>query len=417
LHSLDTIHLANALSGIAFVALGIWVLAVRVRSATNLAFGLFALAWAGAVFLSNLALEVDHITSGFLYLNTVLGMALVGSLWWLVSLHPTRLGRRDAPAAAVAIVCAFFVGLGSGILWGQPVLGVIPDQADFWAEFGYALHGVAMWGGLLFLALRWRALPPDGRRSVAVMSSALCLWPAYVSGDGVMLAPSVSDVIAAEWKPVLLAAIWLANASRDATRQARGVAWTVLGTMLLAMLERAAVGPGPDLWGYGVSRVVGVAILSYAIVRHQLLGVDVKARFAISKSTVAAAFIAVFFVASELAQKLFDAQLGGAYVGIVAAGGLVFAMAPLHRAAERLALKAVPATGKAATDGVSANEDAFRDVVRRFGKDGVISPAEELTLARVATGLGLSPLRAAELRLAELSPSGGARRTDPRSRD
>ncbi|MBI4394017.1 MAG: hypothetical protein HY556_09520 [Euryarchaeota archaeon] len=87
--------------------------------------------------------------------------------------------------------------------------------------------------------------------------------------------------------------------------------------------------------------ILFVLLVSYGIVRTHLFDVDLKIKWTIKQSTVAAAFIAVFFIASEAAQAFFAGSLGP-YVGIVAAGALVFALAPLQRAADRVANAAMP---------------------------------------------------------------------------
>ena len=142
------------------------------------------------------------------------------------------------------------------------------------------------------------------------------------------------------------------------------------------------------------------AILAYAVLRHQLLDVDVKLRWTISKSTTAAIFIAVFFLASEGAQIFFgrDQEL----VGLAAAGALVFAMTPLQRAAERLAERAVPvATSTGATPALPAARGAqsYRRAVRFALRDRKLSHDEEVELATIAHDLGLSGPDATRIRL------------------
>lgn len=137
-------------------------------------------------------------------------------------------------------------------------------------------------------------------------------------------------------------------------------------------------------------------LVTYGILRHQLFGIEVRLRFAISRSAVAAVFVTVFFVASEGAQILFGA--GNAWVGLLAAGALVFALAPLQRAAERLAERAVPVSTKsqmgASPIGAARGEASYRKAVRLAMRDRRITREEEGHLHELARDLGIDGARA-----------------------
>ena len=153
----------------------------------------------------------------------------------------------------------------------------------------------------------------------------------------------------------------------------------------------------------GVWLIAIPALVGYALLRHQLFGIDVKIRWTLSKTTIAAAFIAVFFIASEIAQEYLGETLGSAYVGIAAAGALVFALAPLQRVAERLAERAIPvADGPALTapssgGAASGSERLFRDALRLAVRGGRLTREEEATLHRLAEALRIRPGRAHEM--------------------
>lgn len=189
--------------------------------------------------------------------------------------------------------------------------------------------------------------------------------------------------------------LWLARTRGAGSRNARNVSLLLLLALLVGMVLEAT---GHSRGFNGIARVLGVGIIVHAILRDRLLGIDAKVRFALSKSTVAAVFIAVFFIASEVAQQFFGDQLGGAYVGIAAAGMLVFAIAPLQRAAERLAAKAVPVAAPAGTSSVNDSREAdFREAVRLALRDRTLSRDEERHLIRIAHHMGIEPGRAMEI--------------------
>jgi hypothetical protein len=164
-----------------------------------------------------------------------------------------------------------------------------------------------------------------------------------------------------------------------------------LGVLFLDSTASTFVAPG--------GRILGALLLGYAVLRGQIEGLDLKVRFALSKSTIAAVFIAVFFIASEAAQQFFGDTLGSTYVGIGVAGTLVFAMAPLQRAAEKLAAKAVPVSmeSTAAPARPDDREDAYRRAVRLALRGG-ISRVEDHDLAVLADQLHVGARRALEIR-------------------
>lgn len=383
MHPFPLVGALNMLSALLFIALGVWVLLARRRNSGNVAFAVYAMSFAGSSVLVNLAAH----THWFEERNvgpTVEGLWVVAAsaVLWLAIRLPTRVSRRDGAALAAA------GAIGAGLL----VLRVSP----------WDLYTAALWTAALVMAFRWRSYANDDERgAAALMSAGIALYMSTQRGFNlgtVALGTREWDLwLGAQMPmPFLVAAAWLVNAARGGGRVAVLAAWLVLGAMLLGLVERLLYPAAPDLYGHAVVRFVGFAILAYAIVRHQVLGAAGKFRWAFSKSTVAAIFIAVFFVASELAQEFFGETLGSAYVGILAAGALVFALAPLSRVADRLAERVVPSAVPQAP-GTAAQEDAYRASVRLAMRGG-ISRREEFELARIAEAHGLSPTQALALR-------------------
>lgn len=175
----------------------------------------------------------------------------------------------------------------------------------------------------------------------------------------------------------------------------------------LTVLPLPAVTMGASLWllpGGGpafevLSAVWNLALpvlVVYGLLRHQLFGIDLKVQWTIKQSTVAAAFISVFFMVSEGAEALLSQQLG-TLLGILAAGVLVFAIAPLQRMAERLSTRAVP-SGKA-VDEMSHDEqaDLYRDQLRFAWADGKVDRRERKRLESLRARLGLPEDKAYKL--------------------
>ena len=220
---------------------------------------------------------------------------------------------------------------------------------------------------------------------------------------------------------VALAALTLAvllwrGASSPARSAARllligAAASGVLDTLLLyARLHFGLpIGYEARLFLYALWFLVPNALLGYVVLRGQIPGLDIKVRFALSRSTVAAIFIAAFFVASEGAQIVFGQ--GNEWVGLLGAGALVFALAPLQRAAERLAERAVPLSEDARS--APTADRTYRSMLARLSADGTLSREDERLLAHLAAELGIDARRAFEAREAVEAELGAMAAREP----
>lgn len=259
-----------------------------------------------------------------------------------------------------------------------------------------------------FFLVRWAVRQKDDREAAPTILIAVALASvfAFYAGTEVALhsltpGPKLAIILTSLAFQAGLVVMFIHHGAR-ANRERRTLAW---GAALFIVTMWALGAWVVDVWEGIIiqlarSALIGLPfplIATYALLRHQLLGLDVRLRFAISKSSIAAVFIAVFFIASEAAQQFFGETLGSTYVGIAAAGLLVFAMAPLQRVAERLAEKAIP-TGGPAPPTTHTNEDLYRRALRIALVDRTIERHEELTLAELSERLHIGHKRALELR-------------------
>ncbi|MGQ0536137.1 MAG: hypothetical protein ACT4PT_08700, partial [Methanobacteriota archaeon] len=103
---------------------------------------------------------------------------------------------------------------------------------------------------------------------------------------------------------------------------------------------------------------------------------------------------------SEGTQVLFGRE--NPWIGVVAAGLLVFALAPLQKVADRIANAAVPQPGsgmrEAGSGGRASKLDVYRATARRLLADGRFSREDERTLARLAQELGIGAADALDVR-------------------
>lgn len=154
---------------------------------------------------------------------------------------------------------------------------------------------------------------------------------------------------------------------------------TGLVALMLGDAQTRAV--GSTAWDLALPLLVG-----YAILRHDLFGLDVKVRWTIQRGTLAVAFVGAFFVGSQLAQNWLSARYG-VLLGGVTAGLLLFGLAPLQRLAERVASAAVPqAQPYLAGDRKLA---ALRKAAQNATRDGRVTREEEKHLYDLAAEMGI----------------------------
>lgn len=434
----------NAVGAVVMIAFGAWVLTLTPRTRSTKMLALFAVAF-GAVYVpSNLlvwtgweryALWLPYKSVLYL-LGAYSVLALLDELldefgpparrWWRPALGITA-GMVLGPFAVSAV--AGFPGYE--IPAGDPDWGLASVLAES-VSFGLFM------GALLALPLVLALIhhdPPQGReeetRTRALLVGAALIFQPALNGGFILvmvvrgtelLAPFGNNLVLREVLFfagfLVLAGIWLYNsyAVPSWSSEARNMALFVLAVLLLGIAQPVLLGPyisaaqGP-FWGVG--RLLSVLILGYAILQHEILGIEAKFRWGVSKTTVAGIFIAVFFATSEAAQVLFaDVAGGNELIGVGAAALLVFALAPLQRFGDQLAAKAVP-EGPGPADPVAPDamtqppdraspdaddEETYRVTVEKYLADGELTRDEERHLARLATRLGIHAERALELR-------------------
>ncbi|MGQ0536051.1 MAG: hypothetical protein ACT4PT_08255 [Methanobacteriota archaeon] len=394
----------NATSPLLFVALGIFALTIRPRTRVTLAFAAYCVGLGVSISATQLPTLVWDVAADGPVRAAMNGLSAAAYVVWGLALAILALTfpapiRRDERAALpwVALVAATYLALRTFGIW------FVEADADvalrlYRTGTGFAVAS-ALSSGLLFAWRHRNAGAAADRRPFVLLSAGTIPYVLVIAAGNVVDAPHPSYQAAATWGLIvglLVVLLWLASAARGAdARGARNMAIVAAASLFVGSAAYVWAGEErslDDLGFFGVIRLVTFALFAYAILQHQLLGIDVKVRWGISKSTVAAVFIAVFFVVSEGAQVLFGAD--NPWIGVVAAGMLVFALAPLQRVADRLAAKAVP-MGAA---GVSDARETYRVLYRKVRADGVVTRDEERALARAASGLGLAPHEVFEIR-------------------
>jgi len=163
---------------------------------------------------------------------------------------------------------------------------------------------------------------------------------------------------------------------------------------------------------YALGTLLAVPLIAYGILRAHLFDIDLRIRWTIKQSTLAALVVAIIFLISEGASTFLSAELG-TVAGLIAAAVVMFFLTPLQHFAERVAATAMPKTDNTpeyvAFRKMQVYEAALIDAMAENG----ISSKERALLAHLRESLGITVAdaeaieRELETRLAA-QPSPGA---------
>ncbi len=181
----------------------------------------------------------------------------------------------------------------------------------------------------------------------------------------------------------------------------RDICWGfVYGWATIALWQGSYAVVDPNAAGapylvYALGTLLSAPLIAYGILRTKLFDIDLKIRWTIRQSTVAAAFVAVFYVVTEAVDRYLASELGN-WIGLLASALLVFFLAPLQRFAERVAHFAMPGTQDtseyAAYRKLQVYEAALQDAL-----PGGISDKERTLLDHLRDSLGIGAKDAAAL--------------------
>lgn len=139
---------------------------------------------------------------------------------------------------------------------------------------------------------------------------------------------------------------------------------------------------------YTLGTFIAVPLIAYGILRTQLFDIDLRIRWTIKQSTLAAVIIAIVYAISESANRLLSNELGNV-AGLLAAAVVVFFLAPLQRFAERVATIAMPNTHNTPEYAAFRKLHVYEAAVAE-ALPGGISEKERTLLRRLRDSLGIS---------------------------
>jgi hypothetical protein len=389
----------------ALLAVGVWVASVRPRRLVQ---------WLLAGYCAGLGLVgvVDAVNR----FGASQAVGLVG-YWLLVaaagSLTALAVAMFRGSRAALAWACSLAVPVATcalGLYLVVQLRSPPPTGSPADVPFARTIGVIAIFFAELFFlvaaSVAFRVAARAGQlasaRQLAWVSAGLAAQPLVIwigfPGTAAMFL-SFGEELQAAFALVLSAsapcvAIAWTLASRGleppASRWARNVVLSFVTIAVVALAFDAFTDGTPTFLGLnGLTRLLGALALAYVVLRHNLFDLDVKVKWTLSRGTVAAVFLAVFFVVAQLAQNFLSERYGWA-LGGAAAGLLLFAIAPIQRAAERLSDKAMPGVRPENPAYVLRRKrETYRNAYATAWADGTMTPKDVRMLHQVREALGL----------------------------
>lgn len=244
----------------------------------------------------------------------------------------------------------------------------------FFLSVGFALEP-AFWG--TFLSLQTGVAPPSD--SIVLWAQILLLLTAAL-GVGLL---------------VLLAAgrAWRSGAEADQSRAFRLtglLAFPVACAVVANELWFTPITPTDKVVVFGFDAFWHLALVlfaTYALVRHQLFGIDLKMKGAIEKTTVGGVFAGAFFVASELLETVVPVE--GNLLGLGAALLIAASLHPVRRFAEGVAHRVLPTVEDTPEYRRRRATELYRSSVEEVCVDGKITDEERKFLEGLRSSLEL----------------------------
>jgi hypothetical protein len=140
---------------------------------------------------------------------------------------------------------------------------------------------------------------------------------------------------------------------------------------------------------YALGTLLAVPLIAYGILKTQLFDIDLRIRWTIKQSTLAASFVAIVYVVTEGADRLLAEELGNV-VGLLVSALVVFFLAPLQRFAERVAATAMPNTSNTTEYVTYRKLQVYEGALQEALQGGGISDKERALLNRLRDSLGIT---------------------------
>lgn len=148
-------------------------------------------------------------------------------------------------------------------------------------------------------------------------------------------------------------------------------------------------------------------LLGYGILRHQIFGIELKLKFAVEKSTVAAVFAVGFLMVSEVVERVVGIEGTLFGLGAAVAIGLVFRR--IEALAEAVADRLMPGVENTPSYRADRRRALYQAAVEAAIHDRRVTDRERDVLSRLQAELELSTQEAAEIESTILETASGHR--------
>jgi len=167
----------------------------------------------------------------------------------------------------------------------------------------------------------------------------------------------------------------------------RDLAWTAV--LLAALTGLATKTPMLVNTVYVGGTLVYIPIMTYGILKVQMLDIEIRLKSTIRNTLLAGAFIAFFYVISEGTNMFLSSQLGDA-IGFVVSALLTIFLSPLHRWAERFSSRLVNKDIERADYTASRGLEIYSAAVEEALAYGEITQSQIALLDRLKDALHIS---------------------------
>ncbi len=309
-------------------------------------------------------------------------------------------------------------GIASGLLtpigdgpWLQPL-------TDLFALSTLAIPALSLLFTLWAVDTRWTRAMRRKRVGWAAVLLTVLAWAGYLATKEVHYDAWIDD---ASWVMVVVSAgsllltFFAYRAATPGTLEkkrlgnylvafaARDLGMIFTNVMLLYAYDRLE-GPAYDgmrdlvLFAWAAYFFLFLGALAVGLLRGQILDFDLKVRATVSQGTMTALVVAIFVVATQVAQHWLNAEFGWV-VGVVMAGVLVFLRDPMQKLTNRVANRLVPGARPTAEQPAGHRTDFYREQVALAWQDGTVGPKERAILRNLRERLGLSLEEAGRIEL------------------
>ncbi len=150
------------------------------------------------------------------------------------------------------------------------------------------------------------------------------------------------------------------------------------------------------IWAFGLWKLVIPILITYALLRFQVFGADIRIKHSVAKSILVVIFTGIFLVVLEAAEALLGEGFGF-WTNLAIAAFLALIAAPLQKLAERAADRVMPDTKSVVEQDPYERGEFYMSQYELVHEDGGVSRKDRAMLDRLALSLRISNKQQKEL--------------------